>query len=205
MFRSEAQTLEEGRVRKITLLRAGKRLSYAEVIRAWRQQQDFRDFYLATLAEAPFQALFWESPPITTGTAEQPYECVLIDSFQLTAVEPDPRPFASSFALAASHERVLAFENLGKDALLIVPCPSDARSRYGHLAAFVRSAPDEQLHALFQKLGAELDKRLSGRPIWVSTSGLGLPWLHIRLDSYPKYYNFRPYTRAPTRHDSTTR
>jgi hypothetical protein len=29
--------------------------------------------------------------------------------------------------------------------------------------------------------------------MWVSTSGLGVYWLYIRLDSFPKYYNFQPY------------
>ena len=28
---------------------------------------------------------------------------------------------------------------------------------------------------------------------WLSTSGLGVYWLHVRLDSYPKYYTYRPY------------
>jgi hypothetical protein len=30
--------------------------------------------------------------------------------------------------------------------------------------------------------------------MWLSTSGLGVAWLHIRLDSTPKYYQHQPYT-----------
>ncbi|MDF9799652.1 hypothetical protein OKW21_004915 [Catalinimonas alkaloidigena] len=29
----------------------------------------------------------------------------------------------------------------------------------------------------------------------MSTSGLGVYWLHIRLDSRPKYYQFDPYRK----------
>ena len=32
-------------------------------------------------------------------------------------------------------------------------------------------------------------------PTWVSTAGGGVAWLHVRLDSAPKYYTHRPYTR----------
>ncbi len=27
----------------------------------------------------------------------------------------------------------------------------------------------------------------------VSTNGLGVAWLHVRLDTRPKYYTFQPY------------
>ena len=34
---------------------------------------------------------------------------------------------------------------------------------------------------------------LSDQPLWVSTCGLGVYWLHVRLDSFPKYYRYAPY------------
>lgn len=30
-------------------------------------------------------------------------------------------------------------------------------------------------------------------PIWLSTSGLGVYWLHMRLDRRPKYYTYEPF------------
>jgi len=39
--------------------------------------------------------------------------------------------------------------------------------------------------------------RLSDRPLWVSTSGLGVAWLHVRLDARPKYYQYTPYREQP--------
>ena len=35
--------------------------------------------------------------------------------------------------------------------------------------------------------------RLSDRPLWLSTSGAGVAWLHVRLDDRPKYIQHAPY------------
>jgi len=32
-----------------------------------------------------------------------------------------------------------------------------------------------------------------GKTFWVSTSGLGVAWLHVRVDSKPKYYSHEAY------------
>ena len=56
------------------------------------------------------------------------------------------------------------------------------------------SAP--QIDRLWQTVGDSIQHTLLGRgnkPLWVSTSGLGVYWLHIRLDSFPKYYTYTPY------------
>lgn len=37
------------------------------------------------------------------------------------------------------------------------------------------------------------EKRISGNPVWLSISGLGVYWLRIRLDARPKYYQHLPY------------
>jgi hypothetical protein len=51
--------------------------------------------------------------------------------------------------------------------------------------------------ALFEMKTAEVAAWLETRPLplWVSTSGLAVPWLHLRLDARPKYYGFEPYKR----------
>ena len=33
-------------------------------------------------------------------------------------------------------------------------------------------------------------------PTWLSTAGMGVSWLHVRLDSQPKYYGFAAYWAA---------
>jgi len=88
------------------------------------------------------------------------------------------------------------FPNLRGDALLIVPSLQGSISADGHLAAFVREAPEYQKHLLWQKVGQVMEQRVSAEPIWLSTAGAGVPWLHIRLDLRPKYYGHQPYRQV---------
>ena len=60
-------------------------------------------------------------------------------------------------------------------------------------AAFVRHAPERQKHALWERVGEAVERRLGPKPVWVSTAGAGVSWLHVRLDDRPKYYGYAPY------------
>ena len=72
--------------------------------------------------------------------------------------------------------------------------PDEAPSAYGHVAAFVRHAPEAQRQSLWQAVGDAMARRISAKPVWLSTAGGGISWLHVRLDDRPKYYAFAPYT-----------
>jgi hypothetical protein len=165
--------------------------SGTEVVEAWRSDRDFRAWFNALLAGAPFGAFRWETPPVTVATASQPFEFVLLDSPGL-AHTPDPDAFAEHFH-GESAPDVLSFPNLGADAILIVPRAIEAPSAYGHVAAFVRHAPEAQQQSLWQAVGDAMARRISGKPVWLSTAGGGVSWLHVRLDDRPKYYAFAPY------------
>ncbi len=77
------------------------------------------------------------------------------------------------------------------------PLPSIPLTAYTHIAAFTKHAPIAQQHALWNEVALQLRKTLKEKgnevPIWLSTSGLGVYWLHIRLDTTPKYYNWKEY------------
>jgi hypothetical protein len=47
---------------------------------------------------------------------------------------------------------------------------------------------------LWRNVGETMQQRITDRPVWLNTAGGGVSWLHVRLDSWPKYYRFRPYT-----------
>jgi hypothetical protein len=85
--------------------------------------------------------------------------------------------------------------------MLIAPSPVEASQGYAHLAAFLQQAPASQVRALWHNVGQTVRKSLTDSPIWLSTSGLGVAWLHIRLDSSPKYYQHQPYKRWPATND----
>jgi hypothetical protein len=171
-------------------------LTFRRMFELFEREPAFADWYAAWLADRRVAGVFWEHPPLTTSLLERAAEVVLIDGPALDRIEPDRAPFAGHFADAVG-ERVVSFENLGRDALLVVPCPVGPTEAYGHLASFVRSAPPEQVRALFRRVASAMLERASATPIWLSTAGMGVAWLHVRLDARPKYYRHRAYLARP--------
>jgi len=176
--------------------RDGNALPYREAIRLWQDDESFRALFISLLTDSPFAGFRWETPPITEARADRPFEFVLLDAPRIERT-PDTRAFAEQFQSARGGERVIAFPNLGNDAVLVVPLPTDQRlaADYVHLAAFVRRAPAEQVHELWRVVGAAMEARLGDKPVWLSTAGMGVAWLHVRLDSRPKYYGFDEYRK----------
>jgi hypothetical protein len=194
VWRFESEILEDA-TRRIRILRGDAQLRYSEVIDGWRHDKSFRDRFTRQLADIPIAAYFWETPPVTAAELHRAFEFVCVDGPSLVRLTPDPTPFEAQFIAPSSPESVVTFPNLGGDAVLVAPVPLAAASAYPHLAAFARRAPPSQQHALWRAVAEALEQQLGDEPVWVSTSGLGVSWLHIRLDSSPKYYQFRPYTR----------
>ena len=193
MYSADVVQLTEGRVLRFSLLSDGEPLSWSDVVRRWQTDQSFRRFFISVLADAPFLAYFWETPPVTRTSIDREFEFVLVDSRSLAGVRTDQQAFANHFASAQSGESVIEFANLGGDATLVVPCPREPISAYSQISTFARQAPDDQQHQLWSMVGAALERQLSAQPVWLNTSGLGIYWLHIRLDGSPKYYTHEPY------------
>ncbi len=130
---------------------------------------------------------------MTAASVSRPFECVFVASPALAGMRPDPRAFAEHCRTDA---RVATFPNLGGDATLVAPCPGGGSADFTHLARFVATATVEQSDALWQAVGEAMAKRIGARPVWLSTAGLGVGWLHVRLDDRPKYYRHAPYANA---------
>ena len=172
----------------------GQLLSFQEVFELWSQSVDFRTFYIHFLAEHTFSALYWEHPGLRTSLLNHPYECVVLISTSLDRRSLNQDAFADFFQ---TEELVTNFDNLGKNARLIVPTPTGEVNHYKHLAKFLRADKSPQQHALFQQIGQlMLQKIHPEKTIWLNTAGNGVIWLHVRLDSRPKYYKTQAY-RAP--------
>ncbi|MFZ1401167.1 MAG: hypothetical protein WAS33_29955 [Candidatus Promineifilaceae bacterium] len=192
-MKAKIEVLQDGRIHHHTLLDGERPFTTQQILQNWQTNEKFRSFFINLLANAPFEAYFWETPPITQATLERPFEFVLVNAPQLARVSADRRAFAHYF----NHESVVDFPNLGGDAHLVVPCPQTPADAFAHLAAFSRSAPLGQQHDFWQRVGLAVGNGVGERPLWLSTSGLGVYWLHVRLDARPKYYTFRPYAIWP--------
>lgn len=177
---------------EVTFEASSRVLTFREVIDLWVNDKGFREYFTSVICEGPFAAFFWETPAITKSTLERPFKFVLVESASLAGLRSDPKPFASHFS-SRRDEAVLTFSNLGGDATLVVPAPLAGDSCYTHLARFLRTAPASQVDAFWQAAGRAMQNRISDAPTWLSTAGMGVSWLHLRLDSRPKYYRHSPY------------
>lgn len=193
MWAAETKQLDPRSV-KNTVHWNGARLSVHEAYELLSESAPFRQAFIDALSALPFPAYFWETPPLTKATAVRPFEYVVTDAPQLAAVSPEVQAFSEHFGKDVSGAGVVAFENLSRDAMLVVPCPIAEQTLYTHLGAFIRGAPRAQVHALLGILACAVLERMNERPLWVSTAGMGVYWLHVRLDSRPKYYRHKPYT-----------
>jgi hypothetical protein len=191
MWSFRCEELPGSRGRRFAVDLGSQPATFADVLGSWQGDAAFRSLFNAQLARAPYRAFRWEAPPVTDTTTTRSFEFVLLGSPGL-ARRPDPEAFAEHFG-GAPESGVVVFPNVGGDAILVVPCPVALPSAYGHLAAFVREAPEPQRHALWQSVGEAMERRVSSKPVWLSTAGAGVSWLHVRLDDRPKYYNFGPY------------
>ena len=190
MFSFKTTVINE-RIQKYELLSNQIVLSYAEVLELWKMNEEFKIFFNMTLSNSPFDAFRWETPAVTNHSVKRPFEFVLLNSPRLSRT-PDKNTFSKQFHEVNS-DGIAVFENLGRDAVMIVPAPLSETSGYDHLASFIRTAPDAQKNSLWSSVGGIMLKMLSDVPIWLSTAGGGVAWLHVRLDSHPKYYGYAPY------------
>ncbi len=170
-------------------------LSYAQVLANWASSPAFAEYFSARLAACPFEAFLWETPPVSSDNLQRPFECVLVDSPQLARVKPDITAFAEHFE-AVGGASTVTFDNLGGDARLIAPVPPQVPATCTHLAGFLRQAPVSAIIHLWQAVAAAVRETPSGRLLWISSCGLGVYWLHIRLDRFPKYYRYAPYRQV---------
>ncbi len=169
-------------------------LTFAQVIELWRSNAPFRSVFIDHLSQ--FTNVYRiETPAVTVATVQRVFEFVLVDSPELTS-RADSSAFADHFRKAKAGTEIISFANLSGDASLVVPCPVSTASNYAHLSVFMRGAPLSQKHSLWKTISEVVLSRLSASPLWLNTAGAGVPWLHVRLDSRPKYYRHSPYRTA---------
>ncbi len=196
MFAADTDNIEPDRITRYRVSNNGSHVTYATVLDLWQSDSQFRSFFTTLLTDSPFSGYRWETPAITQSTIGRPFEFVLINSPGFCARQTDAKTYAEYFTDDDTDSGVVAFPNLRGDATLVVPSPRAPDTAYGHLAAFIHKAPESQVDSIWRIIGAQVESQLGSEPIWVSTAGGGVAWLHVRLDSRPKYYGHTPYKTA---------
>lgn len=176
---------------RLQIIQTNQTLSFQQVFDYWKNNKAFRDFYIQLLADSRFTAFYWEHPGLRTNLLDRPYEFVLLNSHSLDKRTLNETAFAKFFQ---KDKLVVDFDNLGKNARLVVPTPQADKNIYKHFASFIRGASATQSHTFFQKIGQLVLTNIHlEKTVWLNTAGNGVIWLHVRLDSRPKYYKTRAY------------
>lgn len=198
-WQAHSESIEPGTTRITIADASGNLLSFRAFFDSCVTKPQFGLWFTEEIRQVNQIGFHWELPPLVTGRLDQAFECVVVDNHQFATMSPDPISFANQFEKAAGEPQttVIEFPNLSGDARLLVPLPkSDQQSAYTHLAAFLNDAPRDQVRSFWQLAGALAREQISDtRPYWLSTAGMGVAWLHLRFDSRPKYYRYRPYAQ----------
>jgi hypothetical protein len=193
------------RSEKYTLTLDGGLVSYEDFLLQLAGNSEFRTLFTNVLMAVEYPAYLFETPAVSIKTLQTvSFEFVVTDSHSLAQAETDDSPFKDFFA--ACEGDVTSFMSLGGDARLVVPCPASSvpKTAYTHLAQFVRNAPRAQIENIWMTVSSRVLQRLTepstnDKDLWFSTNGNGVSWLHVRLDTRPKYYAHGPY-RQPSSH-----
>lgn len=161
-------------------------LSFREVLDLWKNEEQFSIFYKEEIIRLGFDDFYWEHPALSKSYLDCVYECICKKSSIFSSMQLDERAFSEHIH---KNELVVHFPNLGKNAELIVPTKQVADPIYLHLGLFLRKAPLVQINQLFKEIASQIYVALDKHSyIWLNTAGLGVIWLHVRLDTSPKYY-----------------
>jgi len=196
MLKASIEIIKPNAISRYHIIDEGKPITCSEAISRLKTDLAFRTFFTHLLAKSPFSAFRWETPALSSETKDQDFQFVLLNTPTFIDRRTDVSTFKSKFTKDDTNWGVIHFANLGGDATMIVPSPRTGSTAYGHLAAFLRHAPINQTDAFWRVTGEEVEKKLSTTPIWISTAGIGVAWLHLRLDSHPNYYGYLPYKQT---------
>ena len=196
MFDTTIEPTDNARATKYRIARDGSWLTFADVLDLWEGDAAFRAYFANVLADSPFAAYRWETRALTRTTVEQAFEFVLLDVTAFDSRQTDAQTYRDYFTDDDTDQGIVSFANLRGDATLVVPSPRTGNEAYGHLAAFIRHAPESQVDAFWRVVATTVKQQISDTPLWLSTAGGGVSWLHVRLDARPKYYGYAPYKQV---------
>lgn len=174
----------------------GTNLTFKQVFEVMENDPlTFHNYLKDEVLKTGYKAVYLEFPKLNTKNLNNKFECVILEAIELINSNPNPQAFGISCS-----DLVICTRNKSKDAELIIP-NLNSSNNYAHLFLFLDpencQPPENNLYYYFWKSAAIVIKEQinCNKNIWISTSGLGIPWLHLRISEIPKYYRFQKYCK----------
>lgn len=159
----------------------GNYMTWEDVINSLTTNIDtFIYKFIQFLINIEYKSYFWECDRVIMN---KPFRFSIFNSKTLSERTQDNNAF-NGIINCSKKTQVISFLSLSKDTNLIVPCKKSYVANYTSLATFSRTAPIKQQVEFWKKVGKNIKEG-----DWVSTSGLGVSWLHVRIANRPKYYH----------------
>jgi len=174
------------------LSRDGENLSYIQVFELLTAGDSLTEIMTNFLVEWN-QDFFWEHPKVSNDTCKSNYEVSVIPTDAFNNREENFDPFKSKFKIT---DQIKVFHNLRKDSLLIVPNKNEVSDQnFVTLRKFLQTAPKSLIKKFWKTVGETMIDQISKNSdyCYLSTHGLGVLWLHVRVDQRPKYYHTKKY------------
>lgn len=137
------------------------------------------------------KSFFFETSPILK-CLDNIYEEEFIESDELNMLVEDSMNF-NEYLANPNNEYCTSFYNPNRTTKLIIPTKVKG-TNYKSIKEFMDTSPLIQQQYLWRQVAIEAYNMLKDyNKIWISTHGLGVPYLHIRIDITPKYYKTRKF------------
>jgi hypothetical protein len=147
-------------------------------------------------------ACFFEMRPVLrkTNAVNGSFRFALIDGMPTAKV--NKTAFAKKLRQTDDSDTATAaaFLNLQEDAWLVAPRQQIgvAAETYTNINTFSANASKDQIADFWRLVGQTIiandeTRTLTDGPLWISTSGTGVAWLHVRIEHTPKYYKYEDF------------
>lgn len=157
-------------------------------------------------ATVEYKAYFFETKGVSRDTTMKQFEFVVVESkdlYDFGARGVDLQAFDEHFHDTKKEDKdscgysetTVSFSNISGSSMLVAPKPLQKfKDSYTHLANFLRMAPELEVANFWYLTGQKYASAMQNEgPVWLSTSGTGIAYLHMRFDGTPKYYTYKPF------------
>ena len=164
-----------------------ERVTWTDVL----QQMEDGTFRLPAHIQGRFR---WLTSPLLfdddTSRIRGTFRQDLIRDHALDVIQSNPAQFSAHLTQVNKKDVSATFPNLDGSCTLVVPVVHTHHD-YSTLYDFVRHASNSVQIQFWRDVSGAIQRLAFRHPnerIWVSTHGLGVPYLHIRICKQPKYY-----------------
>ncbi len=172
-------------------------IDYGDAILLLMNSKEFRNICTNILRNIEYDNYYWYFGKMGHKNYDtKPFKFWIRKATDISPVEND------TIFKSYIKKSINVISNLDNNCLLMIPKrnKSSPKNTYASMANFMRTGLDKQIDELWISIAnlsiclddIEIASDKGYGAIWISTHGSGVPYLHIRFDTSPKYLDWVP-------------